>query len=123
MHHVPLEFVKKKVIGGENFHRAGSAAGDLNNDGWLDIYLTNGESNPNALYRNLRNGTFEDVAASAGVDLMVRTGQVTSGDIDNDGDIDAYFPNADQADRLVRYDLKETGQAIFTFDRSDQQDG
>jgi len=67
---------------------AGVALLDFDGDGWLDIYLTNGESHPNALYRNLGNGAFEDVAAAAGVDLMTRTGQVTSGDIDNDGDPD-----------------------------------
>jgi hypothetical protein len=67
---------------------AGVALLDYDQDGWLDIYFTNGESNPNALYRNLGNGAFEDVAAAAGVDLMSRTGQVAAGDIDNDGDPD-----------------------------------
>ena len=36
------------------------------------------------------------------------------GDIDNDGDIDAYLPNADQANRLIRNDYAETGAAGFT---------
>ena len=39
---------------------------------------------------------------------------VCLGDIDNDGDIDVYFPNADQGNRLIRNDLNETGAAQFT---------
>jgi len=34
--------------------------------------------------------------------------------VDNDGDIDAYLPNADQANRLIRNDFAETGAAGFT---------
>ena len=67
---------------------AGVALLDYDDDGWLDIYFTNGESQPNALYRNLGNGTFEDVAAETNSAIMLRSGPVTSGDIDNDGDPD-----------------------------------
>jgi hypothetical protein len=74
---------------------SGVAFFDYDNDGWTDIYLSNGvrfeESYPpgNApiqhLYRNNRNGTFTDVTAKAG---LVRTGWGTGvcvGDYDNDG--------------------------------------
>src|SRR6202050_2948417 len=64
---------------------------DCDRDGLLDIYVTNsGEGSHNALYRNLGNGTFRDVAAEVGlVDVNlpgtgVSTGAVW-GDYDNDG--------------------------------------
>jgi enediyne biosynthesis protein E4 len=39
---------------------------DFNGDGWPDIFVSN-DTQPNKLYRNNRNGTFTDVALSAGV--------------------------------------------------------
>lgn len=64
---------------------------DFDGNGWPDIYLTNSRfSEPNALYRNRGNGTFEDVASSAGVADLNRLGEGVSmgsvwGDFDNDG--------------------------------------
>ncbi len=41
---------------------------DFDHDGWADIYVTNsGEGSHNALYRNLGNGMFRDVAAEVGL--------------------------------------------------------
>ena len=64
---------------------------DFDRDGWPDIYVTNsGEGSRNALYRNMHDGTFRDVAAETGLaDLNepgtgVSTGAVW-GDYDNDG--------------------------------------
>ena len=64
---------------------------DFDRDGWPDIYVTNsGEGSRNALYRNMHDGTFRDVAAEIGLaDLNepgtgVSTGAVW-GDYDNDG--------------------------------------
>jgi hypothetical protein len=64
---------------------------DFDRDGWPDIYVTNSrEGNRNALYRNLGNGTFRDVAAEVGLADVnapgtgVSTGAVW-GDYDNDG--------------------------------------
>ncbi len=64
---------------------------DFDHDGWPDIYVTNGgEGSKNALYRNMHDGTFRDVAEELGLaDLNqpgtgVSTGAVW-GDYDNDG--------------------------------------
>lgn len=71
----------------------GSAAwGDFDNDGYLDIYLGNNNST-NLLYHNNGDGTFTNIASSAGV----ADGSAALGggwaDYDNDGDIDYYLHN------------------------------
>lgn len=64
---------------------------DFDGDGWPDLYFTNSRfGEPNALYRNRGNGTFEDVAAGAGLADLNRPGEGVSmgavwGDFDNDG--------------------------------------
>src|SRR5688500_6177391 len=70
---------------------AGVSVTDFDADGWPDLYFTNSRfGEPNALYRNRGDGTFEDVAASAGLAELNRAGEGVSmgsvwGDIDNDG--------------------------------------
>src|ERR671914_2262526 len=46
---------------------ASVSVADFDADGWADLYFTNSRfGEPNALYRNRGNGTFEDVAVAAG---------------------------------------------------------
>ncbi len=46
----------------------GVAAGDFDSDGWVDLYTVGGDIGSNHLFRNRGDGSFEDVAAEAGVD-------------------------------------------------------
>jgi hypothetical protein len=67
----------------------GVALLDYDRDGWPDLLIAN-DTQPNKLYRNLRNGTFEDVAVRAGVafseDGKARAGMgVDTADFDNSG--------------------------------------
>jgi hypothetical protein len=62
---------------------------DADVDGWPDLFVAN-DTQPNKLYRNLRDGTFKDVAVEAGLAFSVegkaRAGMGTdSGDFDNSG--------------------------------------
>jgi hypothetical protein len=67
----------------------GVALLDFDHDGWPDVLVAN-DTQPNKLYRNLRNGTFEDVAVRAGVafseDGKARAGMgIDVADFDNSG--------------------------------------
>lgn len=93
-----------KNVGGTHFVDASRAAGldlaaqgmgvdvaDIDQDGWLDVYITN--LYENVLFRNLGNGSFENIVVTAGVsDRGMGWGTVFL-DYDNDGLIDIYVAN------------------------------
>ena len=66
----------------------GVAAGDFDNDGWTDLYVTN--RGPNRLYRNNGDGTFTDVAERMGVTAAGWSTGATFGDYDADGRLDLF---------------------------------
>src|SRR5574341_886681 len=76
---------------------AAVAVVDFDRDGWQDMYVTNSsEGSRNALYKNLRDGSFKDVAAEVGLDgLNSRENGVSMGavwgDYDNDGYEDLFL--------------------------------
>ena len=88
----------------------GSNFGDLDNDGFLDLYLGTGDPDyrmliPNLMFRNAGGRLFQDVTSSGGFGHLQKGHGVAFGDVDADGDQDIYhvlggafegdtFPNA-----------------------------
>jgi hypothetical protein len=73
----------------------GANFGDLDNDGWLDIYLGTGESSyqallPNRMFRNDRGVVFQDVTTSGGFGNLQKGHGVAFGDLENNGNEDVF---------------------------------
>jgi hypothetical protein len=79
---------------------SGAVLLDYDNDGWLDVLLVDGGSieDPDVaatarhrLFRNRRDGTFEDVSARSGIRHRAYGMGACAGDYDNDGHVDLYI--------------------------------
>ena len=93
---------------------------DMDNDGWLDVLMSNGHVYPEVdksnadlkyaehkyLYRNLQNGRFEEVTEQGGPGIMENAPArgCAFGDYDNDGDIDIAVNCVNAIPQLLRCD-------------------
>jgi hypothetical protein len=80
---------------GRVYMAMGANFGDVDGDGWLDMYLGTGAPGPEALVPNVllhNHGgeRFDDVTLAAGVGVLQKGHGVAFGDLDNDGDEDVF---------------------------------
>ena len=96
---------------GEEQGSMGLELADLDNDGWLDLYLTSYQNQWVALYRNLGDGTFDDISLKSGAStgsfqkVTWGTGLV---DFDNDGDRDSFVVCGHLQPSIEHYDNRST---------------
>ncbi len=79
-------------------HARGHVWGDINNDGYMDLFVGNQKGSDtggghNHLFKNNGDGTFTDITVSAGMYASFRTRCVSMADFDNDGFLDIYVVN------------------------------
>ncbi|MCH9683818.1 MAG: CRTAC1 family protein [Deltaproteobacteria bacterium] len=82
-------------VTGDGSGHTGALAGDIDNDGCTDLFLTGaggflGAVLPHRLYLNNCDGTFSDITTASGIDPLHNGVMASFGDIDNDGFIDLY---------------------------------
>jgi len=94
---------------------------DYDNDGWQDLYVamtryhqtfpelvtTFINPRPDLLYRNVGDGTFDDISRQSGTNAMLATLGVAYADYDRDGDLDLVTGNWDMGYRLYRNRTRE----------------
>jgi len=101
-----------------SFHPTQTATwADFNNDGWLDVFIGNESENdnvsPSELYINNKNGTFTELAASAGCAVKLFVKGVTSGDYDNDGRTDIFISTMNGRKVLLKNVTEKNGPVKF----------
>ena len=85
----------------------GVAAGDFDNDGWVDLYLTKFDA-ANQLLRNNGDGTFSDVSKASGTDERSWSVSASFVDVNRDGWLDLYVGN------YIRYSLESNTPCFGT---------
>ncbi len=73
---------------GDPDYGMGIAAGDIDNDGWVDLFVTN--YGPDRLYRNQGDGSFADITTAAGASVDGWSASAAFCDFDRDGFLDLY---------------------------------
>ncbi len=109
----------------QTYFSGGAAAGDYDNDGHVDLYVTRMDAT-DILFRNLGDGTFADATAAAfGTPRNLKSNGCAWGDIDNDGDLDLYVTTLfstgyllyiNDGDGGFREESYQRGAKVFSID-------
>jgi hypothetical protein len=107
----------------------GAGLVDMDNDGWLDIFVANGHifpqfdtvkgsspyRQPILLFRNNRNRTFEDISALSELDKLTPQSRrgAAFGDVNNDGKVDVLLLNVGQPPTLLINRTQNQNHAVL----------
>ncbi|HEX5705912.1 MAG TPA: FG-GAP-like repeat-containing protein, partial [Pyrinomonadaceae bacterium] len=91
------------VAGGAANHAVAVVPTDYDNRRDVDLLVAQYSARP-ALYKNLRDGTFKDVASEVGLGETIRATSVAAGDVNKDGFTDFYFAAPDSTGRFATSD-------------------
>ena len=126
-----ITFENTVIQNGENnvlnysyyFNGGGVALGDINNDGFSDVYFS-GNLLPNKLYLNKGNFEFEDITEQAGVAVTEgwKTG-ITMADVNQDGWLDIYVCRSAMSDSTLRTNLLFINNKDLTFSEQSKETG
>jgi len=105
--------------GGKARSGMGVDSADLNQDGWMDLFVTNLNHELDGLYLNKHDETFDDIAAPSGI---ANATKLMSGwglkflDYDNDGDMDLIIANGHPDDLIEKiYDNVAYREPVLLF--------
>lgn len=108
-----VDYTSVANVGGERTDRTNSiVTADVDNDGDLDLFITN-ENTSNRLFINNGAGIFSEVTSKVGLESTFGGTSCAFGDIDNDGDQDLYVANWSDENKLHSNQFIET--SVLTF--------
>ena len=84
--------ITEGVVVNDNGHSHGSGWADFDNDGWIDLFVANDQSQNNVLYKNAKDGSFIKIENSITQNEGESFG-VAWADYDNDGGVDLFVSN------------------------------
>ena len=106
-------YVERKNIRNYLLNGAGLTVGDIDSDGWPDLFLVC-QDGPNRLYRQVAPWKFEDITTAAGIEDHKAWGSgACFADMDNDGDLDLFVCNKGSANEFYL----NSGNGKFTGGR------
>ncbi|WP_299664933.1 VCBS repeat-containing protein [uncultured Polaribacter sp.] len=91
-----------------------ATVGDLNNDGWQDLYISNDFSSPDFMYINQKNGTFKEVVKEATAHTAFYGMGVDIADFNNDGNLDIFQVDMDaKSNRRQKANMASMNPDLF----------